>query len=211
MITSMVGPRRSRHAEGTVPPEGAAPSDGTAERPSKTQRKQQAHDLQKLGRELSELSRERLASITMDETLREAITALTRTRSHEGRRRQLQLVGKVMRQVDAQPLREALASTKLGSARESLALHRAEYWRDALVADEDAVSRFAAEHPTIELQALRQAVRRARDERAQRDAGASASPPPTSGAAPRQGRAWRDLYRLIRPAVDAAGEQAPAP
>jgi ribosome-associated protein len=188
-----------------VAPEGtAAPA---AERPSKTQRKQQAHDLQKLGRELSELSRERLASITMDETLREAIDTFTRTRSHEGRRRQLQLVGKVMRQVDAQPLREALAATKLGSAQESLALHRAEYWRDALVADEGAVSRFAAEHPTIEVQALRQAVQRARDERVQRDARARAVP----GAAGRKGRAWRDLYRLIRPAVDAASAPTPAP
>ena len=59
-----------------------------------------------------------------------AIDMLRRTRSHEGRRRQLQYVGKLMRRADAQPLREAVAAQQLAPARETYALHEAERWRD---------------------------------------------------------------------------------
>lgn len=177
--------------------ENASGAAGTAaERPSKTALKAQAHELQTLGRKLSELSNEQLSGIPMDDALRDALQTLRRTRSHEGRRRQLQLVGKLMRQVDADPLREAVAALQLGPAREALHLHRAEYWRDAMVSDETAITRFVADHPDVEIQALRQLVRRARSE--------SQADPGLPGAAPRRGPAWRALFKFIRPVVESA-------
>ncbi len=164
-----------------------------SDKPSKTQRKAQAHALQGLGADLARLSDDQLARIEMPEALRDALAELRRTRSHEGRRRQTQLVGKLMRQLDdALPLREALASIELGGAKDALALHRSEYWRDALVADDANLARFVAEHDNIDMQQLRTLVRRARAERAA---------PAAAGAAPRQGKAWRELFRFIRPSI----------
>src|SRR5689334_5658675 len=93
-----------------------------SERPSKTQLKQQMHDLQALGQQLAELPAERLRDIELPERLRDALDEFKRTRSHEGRRRQLQFIGKLMRGVDPEPLRAALDAHALGPARESLRL-----------------------------------------------------------------------------------------
>jgi ribosome-associated protein len=174
------------------------------DKPSKTQRKAQAHALQDLGADLARLSDDQLARIAMDEELREAILELRRTRSHEGRRRQTQLVGKLMRRIDdAQPLREALAAIELGGAHDALALHRAEYWRDALVADDANVDRFLAEHDGIDTQQLRQLVKRARAEKAVQ--------PTTPEGSTRHGKAWRELFRFIRTSIQAAAAGSTAP
>src|SRR4051794_19984061 len=91
-------------------------------RPSKTRLKQQSHDLQELGVALAALSDERLAKIEMPESLRDAIEEFRKTRSHEGRRRQMQYVGKLMRSADEAALREAVAEATVGSAQETLRL-----------------------------------------------------------------------------------------
>ena len=167
------------------------------DKPSKTQRKAQASALQDLGADLARLSDDQLARIEMDDELREAIAELRRTRSHEGRRRQTQLVGKLMRRIDdAQPLREALAATRLGGAQDTLALHRAEYWRDALVAADANVDRFVAEHDGVDVKQLRELVKRARAEKAVQ--------PTTPEGSTRHGKAWRELFRFIRPVLDEA-------
>src|SRR5689334_16261390 len=114
--------------------------DSGAERPSKTQLKKQSHDLQGLGEALSAMPEDRLdalvASGAMAESLRDALREHKRTRSHEGRRRQMQYIGKLMRHADAQPLHEAVAALKVPSARDTLALHQAERWREELAASD---------------------------------------------------------------------------
>lgn len=164
-------------------------------RPSKTRLKQRSHDLQTLGVAVAALSDERLARVEMPDMLREAIETYRRTRSHEGRRRQMQYVGKLMRGADEQALREAVAEASIGSARETLRLHEAEQWRDALIADDDAFTRFAAQHPGVDLQQLRALARQARKD----------APPPetTPGQGPRHGRAYRELFRSVRAALGA--------
>lgn len=162
-----------------------------ADRPSRTQMKQQAQAAQDLGRDLSELNADQLSRIDMTDALRDALVEFKRTKSHEGRRRQLQLVGKCMRQADIEPLRQAVAAIKLGHAQDSLALHQAEYWREVLVAEDAAITRFVQEHEGVDVQALRQLVRRARTERTVQTA------LPTGDA--RQGRAWRELFKFLRP------------
>jgi len=177
-----------------------APVDD-AGRPSKTRRKRDAHDLQELGRDLALLSEPRLAQLPLGETLRDAVLELRRTRTHEGRRRQLQFVGKLMRQADADPLREAVAQMKLGPARDSLQLHEAERWRSALLDDEDeALARWVRQWPGTDLQRLRTLVRQARAERRE---------PSAPGQAQRQSRAWRELFRFVRQQLEAPPETQP--
>jgi ribosome-associated protein len=166
------------------------PADG-AERPSKTQLKKAMHELQSLGKDLLELPDSRLQSIPMPESLRQALQELKRTRSHEGRRRQLQYVGKLMRSADAEPLREAVAAQQLGSARDTLALHEAERWRERLLASDDALTEWLGLHPQSDAQSLRTLIRNARRESPE------SAPPESAGRAPRKGRSYRELFRTL--------------
>jgi ribosome-associated protein len=162
------------------------PPEPRFEKPSKTRLKQQAHDLQALGNELAEMPARRLVDVTMPEGLREAIAEYRRTRSFEGKRRQLQFIGKQMRHADAVPLREAVAAFKLGAAKDTLTLHETERWRDELVAGDEALTRWAAAFPASDLQQLRSLVRAAR-----KDAAAA--------LAQRNGRGYRELFQFIKP------------
>jgi ribosome-associated protein len=176
-------------AEPPPPEDGADATLPATLRPSKTRLKQQSHDLQALGAAVAELSKERLAAIEMPEALRDAIEMFRRTRSHEGRRRQMQYVGKLMRAADEAALREAVAAATLGSAKETLALHQAERWRAELIAEDEALTRWLQTHPETDSQRLRSLVRAAR-----RDA---------QGLAPeaRQPRSFRELYQFLKPMV----------
>jgi ribosome-associated protein len=160
--------------------------DSIEQRPSKTQRKQQMHDLQRLGQELTELPVDRLRDIELPERLREAIDEFKRTRSHEGRRRQLQYIGKLMRGVDPAPLRAALDALALGPALQALQLHEAERWRLELAQDEQAYARWAQAFPGSDLGRLRALIDAARRER-------------QAAAGERHGRAWRELFQFIKP------------
>ena len=159
--------------------------DGRTEPPSKTRLKQLAHEVQKLGEAAAALPEARLASLPVPEEVRATIRELHRTRSHEGRRRQLQYLGKLLRGIDVAPLREAVAAAQLPGARASLALHRAERWRVELLADDAAATRWIAEHAGADAQQLRSLVRAAR-----RDAALAPEQ--------RSGRAFRELFQFIR-------------
>ncbi|NDY90811.1 ribosome biogenesis factor YjgA [Ideonella livida] len=171
------------------------PGDPEA-RPSKTALKQQSHDLQQLGQELAELPAHRRAQLDLPEGLRDALEEWLRIRNFEGRRRQLQYIGKLMRQVDVAPLREAVAEFRLGGAREALQLHEAERWREELLASDDALTRWMQDHPDTDAQALRSLVRAARKD---------AAPGPDGER--RHGRAYREIFQLIK-AAQAAARQA---
>lgn len=167
-------------------------TESAPERPSKSAQKRESHALQKLGADLLTLPANRLAGIAMPDALREALAEYQRTRSHEGRRRHLQLIGKLMRQADPEPLQEAVADFRLGRAQDSLALHQAETWRDALLAGDEALTRWLSEHPGSDTQHLRSLVRAAR-----KDAQSQAAHEP----AQRHGRAYRDLFQWLKEAL----------
>jgi len=158
---------------------------GLRERPSKTRRKQESHDLQSLGEALLELPDDHLATLGLGESLVEAIRTGRRIKSHEARRRQMQLIGKLMRSADVELARAAVLERQLGRARDSLALHQAERWRAELIADDEATTRFAALHTGADLQRLRALVRNARKDAA-------------SAPEQRSGRAYRELFQFIR-------------
>ena len=128
---------------------------------------------------------EHVAGLGLDETLVDAIRAHRKIRSHEARRRQLQLIGKLMRSADVAPVRQAVADMQLGRARDSLALHRAERWRAELLAEDAAATRFASDHPEADVQQLRALIRNARKDK-------SLAPEQRSG------RAYRELFQFIR-------------
>ena len=161
---------------------------GTEARPSKTQLKRQSQALQTLGLSLSELSAERFAAVEMPEALRNAIDEFRRTKSHDGLRRLLQYVGKLMRSADEAALREAVAAATLGSAKETLALHEVERWRAELIASDDAMTRWQQAHPDTDTQRLRSLVRAAR-----RDAALAAEA--------RQPKSFRELFQFIKPMI----------
>ena len=190
-----------RLAPGRMPARDPDPDFDADSRPSKSQRKRESTAAQKLGAELVQLSSARLDALTLPESLREALLTYRNTRSHEGRRRQMQYIGKLMRTVDTSPLAEAVADSRLGSARQTLALHRAEKWREDLIAEEEAVTRWVAAHPDCDAQHLRNLVRRARAERLE------ALPDSTGGQGMRQGKASRELFKAIRSSLDAVPGQ----
>lgn len=164
--------------------------DGDDRRPSKSALKRASHELQALGEQLLAMPDARLASIEMPERLRDALEDWKKTRSFEGKRRQLQYIGKVLRLVDAEPLREAVAVFQLGHARNALALHEAERWRADLVAESgDALTRWVEAFPGSDLQQLRALIRSARKDAA---------------AAPEQrnGRGFRELFQFIKQAME---------
>ncbi|MGZ9030728.1 MAG: ribosome biogenesis factor YjgA [Burkholderiaceae bacterium] len=140
--------------------------DDGSERPSKTQRKKEMHALQALGQQLVDLSRDQLGRVDLPEELREAIDFAHKVTSHEGRRRHMQYIGKLMRQVDADDIRAAIGRAT-GESRAAVGLmHYAERWRDRLLADDDALTEFMAERPGADVQSLRATLRAARREHA---------------------------------------------
>jgi len=153
--------------------------------PSKTQRKRAMAELQALGAALLELPPARVQALALPEPLAEAIAEARRIASREARRRQIQFIGRLMREVDPEPIRAALAEAEGRSAAARARQRQLERWRERLIADDAALTEFARAHPAAELQALRAAIRNARKEIA------DGHPP----------RAQRALYRLIREAV----------
>jgi ribosome-associated protein len=152
--------------------------------PSRNELKKQMQDLQELGEAVAALPPDRLDKLKIDERLRDAIDELRRTRSFEGKRRQIQYIGKLMKHEDPEPLREAVASYRVGSATDTLALHQAEYWRDQLLGADDALANWVKEYPATDVQQLRSLVRSARKERLE--------------PGERHGRAYRDLFKMVK-------------
>jgi ribosome-associated protein len=124
------------------------------------------HALQALGQQLVDLSREQLARVELPEPLREAIEFAHRVDSHEGRRRHMQYIGKLMRQVDADAVRAAIGEATSESRAAVARMHLAERWRDRLLADDDALTAWIGEHPDADAQWLRATIRAARREQA---------------------------------------------
>jgi ribosome-associated protein len=177
---------------------------GTTEA-SKTDLKRESTELQKLGEALMLLRADLFEGLDLSDKLAEAIAEAKRITNFEGKRRQMQYVGKLMRgldEEDLQAVREALEIQQKGSARDSLALHQAEKWRDDLVTREDALERWLAEHPGTDTQQLRALIRQARkDVQPDQDA-------VSKGLAPRQGRAYREIFQLVKDQLTASDEHA---
>ena len=162
-----------------------------SDEPTRTDLKRESDAQQKLGEDLLSLRPDLLAKLGLPEKLLDAVTEAKRLTDFEAIRRQMQFIGKLMRKLDQATLdaiRTALAQQHMPSARETLLLHQAEQWRDRLLADDAALGQWLALSPATDSQHLRALVRQARKD----------AKPEKPGVAERQGRAYRDIYQLVR-------------
>ena len=156
--------------------------DETDELTSKTRKKKDMLALQDLGVQLVGLNEQQLEAMRLPESLLDAVQEARHLTRHEARRRQLQYIGRLMRDIDAAPIRDRIEE-RLGQGREHTAqLHALERWRDELLAGDPALARFMQEYPGADSQKLRSLIRNARREQ-------SASLPPKN---------YRELFRVLR-------------
>lgn len=182
---------------------------GTTES-SKSDLKKEMDELQDLGKELLTLRTDLLNGLDLPEILLGAMAEAKRITNFEGKRRQMQFVGKLMRKLDEDQIaavRAALVEQREGSSVEKLMLHAAEQWRDRMIASDDAVALWINETPGTDIQQLRSLVRQARkDAPSAHDANVQES----TGLAARKGRAYRDLFQQVRDGLGAARAQRSA-
>lgn len=154
-------------------------------RPSKSQRKRDMTALQKLGQRLVEAPADRVKRIDLPENLKAAIDECRKIRSHEGKRRQLQFIGKIMRsldETDIAAINKAVESWRGQSKTETAAMHALERQRDKLLAQDAALTALLAENPHIDVQHLRNLIRNARKEQAE-------DKPP---------KAYREIFQILK-------------
>ena len=132
---------------------------------SKTRRKREARNLQDVGAALVLLSEEQLGRLGLPEMLLDAVLACKSITKHEARRRQIQYIGRIMRDVDSAPIAEQLRAIESPTQRDTALLHLAEKWRQDLLADTDAIARFAREFPEADQDHLTNLVRGAQEEK----------------------------------------------
>lgn len=177
---------------------------------SKTDLKRESTALQRLGEELQALPASQLKRLPLSELLRDALDLARRITAHEGKRRQMQFVGKLMRKLgedEVAAIRAFLDELRSGSAEEKRLLHQAEHWRDQLIASDDALTAWLAEHPASDAQQLRALIRQARkDAPGAHDARVAES----TGQAPRKSRVYRELFALVRAQLQDADGAEPA-
>jgi ribosome-associated protein len=181
-------------------------AEQTGGEPSRTELKKESTELQKLGEELLTLRGDLYEKLDLPESLRTGLAELKRITNFEGRRRQSQYVGKQMRLLEPatlQAVRDALDEQRGGSAQATLALHAAEKWRDDLIASDDALQAWLQAHPDTDVQQLRALIRQARKD------GQPSAEEVSKGLAPRRGRAFREIFQLVRDALDEEADEDP--
>jgi ribosome-associated protein len=158
-------------------------NDSWDQPPSKSQLKRDAHALQQLGIELLDIPESDWLKLQLPEQLVTALKDAKRTPSRSAHKRQLQLIGKLMRNIDPEPIQQHFDQRRLDARQQARIQHQLEDWRDQMIAEGDiAIDAYLAEHPTADRQHLRQLVRQAKKEQAQE------KPPKSS----------RALFRYIR-------------
>ena len=166
------------------------------DRPSKSQLKREMTALQKLGQLLVDAPRDRVRKVPMPEDVLEAILECQQISSHEGRRRQLQYVGKKMRTLDdaeVAAIQKVVDSWRGTSRAEAAALHAIERQRERLLADDEALTELRSQHPELDIQHLRTLIRNARKEQAE------AKPP----------KAYREIFQMLKSLRVTASDTVP--
>ena len=176
---------------------------------SKTDAKRESEELQQLGLQLLELRSDLFKPLPLPDKLAEALADAKRITNFEGKRRQMQFIGKLMRQLDEvtlQAVRHALELQRLGHSHDTEQLHLAEQWRDRLIASDEAVQEWIAQFPGTDTQQLRALVRQARKDAIPADKAAV-----SQGLAPRQGRAYREVFQLAKAMLKGSASTEAAP
>jgi ribosome-associated protein len=168
------------------------------DRPSKSQLKREMTALQDLGEELVSQPKDRVMRVPMPEDVREAILECQKIKDHEGRRRQMQFVGKKMRTLEEDEvaaIQKVIDSWKGASKSETAAMHALEKRRDKLLADDKALTELKEQYPEADVQQLRTLIRNARKEQAE-------NKPP---------KAYREIFQILKQLQAGAASSAAAP
>lgn len=155
------------------------------DRPSKSQLKREMEALQKLGQALVDEAPDRVKRVPMPEDVKDAILECQRIKDFEGRRRQLQYVGKKMRTLDpdeVEIIQKTIDSWRGQSKSEIAVMHGIEKRRDKLLADDKALTELLADYPAVDVQHLRGLIRNARKEQAE-------NKPP---------KAYREIFQILK-------------
>ncbi len=150
--------------------------------PSKTKIKKQMHELRDLGKELTELGKDQLAQLDIPENLHDAIREFKNLNKFGAIRRQLQYIGKLMRNVETAPIIAKLDAWKGKSQHHIAYMHQLERWRDRLLENDSALTELLAAHPEADAQRLRTLIRNAQKE-------IEASKPPKN---------FREIFQVLR-------------
>jgi len=159
---------------------------------SKTKRKAAMEALQDLGGKLIELPKDKLDKLDLPETLRDAVLEARRITSNGAIRRQMQYIGRLMREVDTEPIADQLQRWEGKHTAENAHFHQLERWRERLLKEESAVAEFMRLYPQTNSQQLRTLIRNSQREYA-------ANKPPKSS---------RELFRLLRDITEAEPGEA---
>jgi ribosome-associated protein len=149
---------------------------------SKTKLKAEADAAQQLGKKLVELPKDKLVKLDLSEKLFEAVLDAKRITANGGLRRQMQYLGRLMREVDTTPITEQLDRWEGKNNEENARFHGLERWRERLLTDADAVSAFVEAYPSTDVQRMRTLIRNAQKEHL-------ANKPPKSS---------RELFKMLR-------------
>ena len=178
--------RDRRRPHGDANPNNPDPDAAEDLPPSKTRRKAEMHALQDMGETLVGLDSKRLAELAEEAALPpRLVDAIVEARSITAwgaRKRQLQYVGRLMRDVDPAPIRRRLDLWAHGHAVDSAHQHALEQWRERLIAEPGALDLLAATRPRLDRPRFRALIARARDEQAR------GQPP----------HAFRELFRELK-------------
>ncbi len=179
---------------------------------SRTDRKKDSDDRQDLGVDLLTLRTELMERLNsqghITDQLREALAEARRITNFEGKRRQMQYVGKLMRKLSEESMeavKDALNEQRMGSTKDTLALHLAESWRDRLIDDDAVLQEWINDFPSTDSQQLRALVRQARKDDVTTQADIA------KGLLPRQSRAYREIFQLIKEQMNLADDAAHTP
>jgi ribosome-associated protein len=179
---------------------------------SRTDRKKDSDDRQDLGVDLLTLRAELMERLNsqghITDQLREALAEARRITNFEGKRRQMQYVGKLMRKLSEESMeavKDALNEQRMGSTKDTLALHLAESWRDRLIDDDAVLQDWINDFPSTDSQQLRALVRQARKDDVTTQADIA------KGLMPRQSRAYREIFQLIKEQMNLADDAAHTP
>jgi ribosome-associated protein len=185
---------------------------GTTES-TKTDLKREMDALQDLGKDLLTLRGDLFKRLQLPDQLVDALAEARRITNFEGKRRQMQFVGKLMRKLhdeQIEAIRQAMDEQRNGSAGEKMALHLAEQWRDRLIAEESALAIWLDHFPDTDVQQLRSLIRQARKDldkaRTEAAAAAEAAGPDAAPKETSKGRAYRELFQLVREQLAGAGK-----
>ena len=179
---------------------------------TKTDLKREMDALQDLGKELMTLRSDLFKRLQISDQLIDALAEAKRITNFEGKRRQLQYVGKLMRKLTDEQLnavKQAMDEQRNGSPNEKMSVQVSEQWRDRLVVEDGALAIWLEHFPETDVQQLRSLIRQSRkdiEKAKEQAAAAQAASPDAEPKEVSKGRAYRDLFQLVREQLASAGK-----